>query len=94
MAAIHLAGGRIGKAETCYRLAVEVGRKLRGPEHRLLAQHLRVLAVLCGTQMRLPEAEALFCEALEMRRKLDGPDHPEIKKILAGLAAVRREAQS
>lgn len=92
MAAVHEAAGDNADAETCYRLAVEVGRKLRRPENRLLARHLRLLACLCRKRMRLPEAMELFSEALEMRRKLDGPDHPETKKILASLAALRPEA--
>src|SRR5262249_44827523 len=70
--------GRFREAETMATNALAIRQKLLGPEHLDVADSLRNLAILYGSEGRWDEAERTAQKVLEMRRRLLLPEHEHI----------------
>ncbi len=82
--------GQYEKAETMYRRALALHRKLLGNEQPVVAQLLNNLGVTLVEQDRLAEADQLYVEALDLRRRLMGPTHASVSESLHHRAFLLR----
>jgi len=81
--------GDYSQAETAYREALALARKLRVKEHNDVAAQLSGLGLTLWQKGDLTEAEAAFREALEIDRKVYGTNaNPYIAALLNNLALV------
>jgi len=80
--------GRLGEAESMYRDALAMERKLQSPR---VADTLHNLAIALKSQRKMTEAETAFREALALHRKLLGDLHPFTANSLEGLGGVLSE---
>jgi Tfp pilus assembly protein PilF len=81
---------KLPQAETLYREAFAVHKKLSGSEHRDVALLLRNIGDVLADQGKLVEAETMLREALAMRRKLLANEDPAVHGSLHELASVLR----
>jgi serine/threonine-protein kinase len=94
---MDLIGGiyrRLGYYEAAEPLvgeALEIRRRLHGPEHPDVASSLASLGNLRYDQGRYGEAEELFRQSLEIRRRHLGGEAPEVAASLNDLAAALYE---
>jgi|SRR5271166_25268 len=70
--------------------AVEIARRLRGPDHPETALTLNNLAELYEAMGEYAKAEPLFQEALRIRQKVFGNEHPDTAESLNSLAELYR----
>ena len=70
--------------------AVEVAKRVRGPEHSDTATSLNNLAALYREMGEYGKAEPLYQEALRIRQKVLGAEHPDTAQSLSNLAALYR----
>src|SRR5271165_490361 len=68
--------------------AVELAKRVYGPEHPNTAQSLNNLAVLYRVMGEYAKAEPLLQEALRIRQKVLGPAHPDTATCLYNLAVL------
>ncbi|MEO1083400.1 MAG: tetratricopeptide repeat protein, partial [Acidobacteriota bacterium] len=80
--------GQWSEAETHYRKAAELTRRVNGPVHMRTATVIDSLAAAIASQGRLDEAAPLFTEALEVRRSLLRDDHPGLAFSLHNLGTL------
>jgi tetratricopeptide (TPR) repeat protein len=83
--------GDYSKAEPLLREALEVRRKVLGPEHPDTAQSLNNLAALYWTMSDYRKAEPLFKETLAILHKVLGPKDPDTASSLNNLAEPERK---
>ena len=87
--AVHLMSQECyGEALDACRKAVDLQRRLRGPDHDDIAASLGLLSSILVRQEKLAEAAASCREAMEMRRKLHGPDSPMVVQEMRELALI------
>lgn len=79
---------RYGEAETLYKEALAMRRRLFGDEHPDIAHSFNNLALLYDNQGRYGEAEPLLQEALAMRKRLFGDEHRDVAQSLSNLAVL------
>jgi tetratricopeptide (TPR) repeat protein len=70
--------------------AVELAKRVYGPEHPNTAQSLNNLALQYRAMGEYAKAEPLLQEALEIRQKILGKDHPDTANSLNNLAELYR----
>jgi len=85
LAQLYHSQGRYSEAESLYRQALALKRKLLGQEHPDVATSLNNLAGLYESQGRYSEAEPLHSQALALRRKLLGEEHLDVASSLNNL---------
>jgi serine/threonine protein kinase/tetratricopeptide (TPR) repeat protein len=85
---VYRAIGEPEKAVAMFQQALELRRKLFGPEHPDVATTLDDLGGALMEQGKLEEAEQAEREALEMRRKLLGKENGPVALALNNLALV------
>jgi len=86
---LYLKGrARFKEAEPLYRLAVDVGERVLGPDDTDVAAYFSNLAGLLYGTDRLAEAEPLMRRALAIWEKALGQEHPEVAIGLNNLAAL------
>ncbi len=78
---------KLQEAETAYRRALEIQRKVL-KDHPEVANSLYNLAGVLRGQARRDEAEALLREGLAMDQKLLGDEHPDVLTFLNSLASL------
>ncbi len=84
--------GQYAAADEQLRRALELNKKVDGPESPSTARTLSALARLRLAQDKLPEAEQLQLEELAVQRKLHGgKEDPEVARALYDLAMIRME---
>jgi len=84
--------GQYAAADKQLRRALELNKKVDGPESLNTARTLNALSHLRLSQDNLPEAEQLQREELAIQRKLHGGrEHPEVARALYDLAMIRVE---
>jgi non-specific serine/threonine protein kinase/serine/threonine-protein kinase len=66
--------------------ALELRRKVLGPQHPDTLDSMESLANNYEKEGRYPEAEALFSQELEIFRRVRGPEHPETLAHMSRLA--------
>ncbi len=95
---LHLFGvvldrrGDHAQAQARMREALELRRRLLGPEHREVAETLLTLADSLMAEERLVEAAELYGQALEILRGCFGESHGRVARIQQGLARLLLEA--
>jgi Tfp pilus assembly protein PilF/tRNA A-37 threonylcarbamoyl transferase component Bud32 len=80
--------GQLGKGEAQARKALEMSRRLRGPDDPETLDTVDVLGLLLMDQEKLAEAEPLYRQGVEACRRVRGPDHPDTLTAQHNLAVV------
>ena len=83
----HRRLGNPVQAEANYREALEIQRRLLGPEHADVGTLLNNLGVLMNATGRYAEAESVHREALKVRQAALGPAHPLVANSMLNLAS-------
>lgn len=84
--------GDLEAAETLYRHAFEMKRRLYGSNHPELAAVSGNLAATLAELGRVAEAEALYRQALEQQQRQHPRESPEVARALNNLAVLLRDA--
>ena len=74
-----------------YRRALNIRKKVLGPDHPLLAQSFNNLAMVYQAQGRFKDAEPLFQKSLSILEKKNDPDQKAIAEILNNLARIAKK---
>ena len=82
------ARGEYRDAVTAYQDALDVRKRILGPDHLSTITSLDNLALLYRTQGRYADAEPLFKDALAARRKALGDAHPDTAVCMNHLAGL------
>jgi tetratricopeptide (TPR) repeat protein len=80
--------GKLAEAETMYREALVLQRKLLGKDHPSVATSVHNLACVLESRGKLAEAEIELREALVIQRKLRGNDDPAVAAELTDLGLL------
>lgn len=84
--------GDLETAERLYRHALEMKRRLVGPDHHELAVVSGNLAAVLAELGRVEEAEALYRHALDLQLLSHPRESPEVARALNNLAVLLRDA--
>jgi eukaryotic-like serine/threonine-protein kinase len=68
--------------------ALDLRRRVLGPEHPDTLKSMNSLAVVYWYGGKYPQAEDLHRQTLEIKRRVLGPEHPDTLRSMNGLAAV------
>src|SRR5262245_30068044 len=74
------------EAEALHREALEIRRRVLGPEHPDTLTSMNNLALSYSGQGRYKEAEVMYQEALEIRKRVLGPEHLDTLWSMTDLA--------
>ena len=85
--------GRLDEAETAFREALALRRRMHDGDHTRTAGALHNLALLELARGRFPEARELAAEALRMRRAVLPEDHAETARVALTLARLDVEVE-
>jgi tetratricopeptide (TPR) repeat protein len=80
--------GKYQEAIPLAEKAVELAKRVYGPEHPKTAQSLNNMAELYRVMGEYVKAEPLFKEALQIYQKVLGPEHPDTATCLNNLAGL------
>ena len=80
--------GKYQEAIPLAEKAVEIAKRVYGPEHPDTATSLNNLAVLYRDMGEYAKAEPLYQEALRIRQKVLGSEHPDTAISLNNLAGL------
>jgi tetratricopeptide (TPR) repeat protein len=81
---------RYAEAELLCLQAIEIGEKMLGAEHPILAIYLNNLAGLYYSQGKYEQAEPLFLRVIEIGEKMLGAEYPTLASYLNNLAELYR----
>jgi len=83
---------RSEEAEGLYRQALEVSRRVLGPDHPDTLRLMLSLANAYSAEGRHAEAEAIYVDGLATSRRVLGPNHPDTLQTIynLGCSALRR----
>ncbi|MGD8868024.1 MAG: serine/threonine-protein kinase [Gemmatimonadales bacterium] len=87
---VYINKGDLDAAELMCRDALELRRRLLGPDHFDIATSLHRMAVVYRQQGRYNQALATYEEALSMNRRLFGDEHPEMAYNLDDMGIIYR----
>jgi tetratricopeptide (TPR) repeat protein len=82
--------GKYPEAVPLAEKAVELAKRVYGPEHPYTATSLNNLGELRQAMGEYPKAEPLLQEALRIRQKVLGPEHPDTALSLNNLGGLYR----
>jgi len=82
--------GKLKEAEPYYADALEMSRRLLGPDHPTTLTALQNMGYLRQLQGRLVEAEVCLREVIERRGRVQCEDHEDILAAVCTLASVRQ----
>ena len=82
----HRRLGHPAQAEAAYREALEIQRRLLGPQHPEVGTLLNNLGTVMNVTNRYAEAESIHREALSVRERALGAEHPYVANSLLNLA--------
>ena|ERR1700680_4968344 len=85
LAELYRAQGQYAKAEPLYLQALEIEKKVLGPEHPNVARELNNLALLYDAQGQYAKAEPLYRQALAILQKVL-PANPDLATLLENYA--------
>ena len=80
--------GDFSEADSVYRMALDIRRRLEGPEHPDFALTLGALAGVRWSQGRVAEAESLYSRVVELDRRVRLPEDPRTLSNLSNLGVV------
>jgi non-specific serine/threonine protein kinase/serine/threonine-protein kinase len=83
--------GLLAEAEPHLRQALEIHKRVLGPEHPDVAASLNDLASLLHDRGKRTEAEPLYREALRIRKKVLGPGHLDTSATLNDLGLLLKQ---
>src|SRR5271165_5955931 len=86
-----IAQGKYQEAIPIAERAIEVSKRVRGPEQPETAAALNNLGFLFQKIGDYPKAEPLLQEALRIRQKVLGPEHPDTAASLNDLALLYQD---
>jgi tetratricopeptide (TPR) repeat protein len=78
--------GKYAQAEVLQSQAVEMKRRVKGPEHPSTLYSMNNLALVYRLQGKYEQAEALHSQTLEIQRRVLGPEHPDTLFSMGNLA--------
>ncbi len=87
---VYSGQGQYAKAETCYKKALNIRRKVLGEEHPDTASSYNNLGNVYDDQGQYAEAEQCHRKALGIRRKALGEEHPDTANSYNNLGVVYR----
>ncbi|HVN04508.1 MAG TPA: serine/threonine-protein kinase [Bryobacteraceae bacterium] len=82
--------GLFSQAQSLHTRAVDIRRRVLGPQHPDTLTSMNSLGASLAGQGRYAEAEKLNRATLEMRRRVLGPEHPDTLKSMSNLAIALR----
>jgi eukaryotic-like serine/threonine-protein kinase len=86
MATVYVNLGLYSQAQTLFRRAFEIRRKVLGPEHPDTLVSMDGLARTLDVEGHYAEAEELLRQSLDIERRVLGPEHPDALMSMNGLA--------
>jgi non-specific serine/threonine protein kinase/serine/threonine-protein kinase len=90
MAHVYANLGLYSQAVSLLTRAVDIRRRVLGPENPDTLSSMSRQAKMLSAQSRHAEAEKLLRETLDTQRRVLGPDHPDTLVSMTGLAIVLR----
>jgi CHAT domain-containing protein/tetratricopeptide (TPR) repeat protein len=91
LAYVLMRRGRLADAESLFRDALEMFKRLRGGDHLDVARGLMNLSVVLRERMKYAEAAQLTRDAAAMFKRLYGGDHPLVLSSLKNLGTMFAE---
>ncbi len=88
LASVYEDEGKYAQAEALLSRAIEIGRRVFGPEHPNTLTDMNHLAAVYGEEGKYAPAEALFGRTLEMVRRVRGAEHVGTFETISGLASL------
>jgi tetratricopeptide (TPR) repeat protein len=88
LAKVRAMQGKYAEAEALHGQALEISRRVLGPEHPDTLNGMYWMATATALEGRPVEAEALYRQVLEVRRRTLGSEHPDTLTVLTGLASM------
>jgi tetratricopeptide (TPR) repeat protein len=88
LAIVYSKEGRYGDAEALGSQALEIRRRVLGPEHPETLSSMNNLAIVYQYETKYKQAQALFSKASEISLRLRGAEHPFTLDILENLASM------
>ncbi len=82
--------GLATRAQSLQQQAIEIQRRVLGPESPETLRSAHALARSISQQSHYPEAEALQRQALDIQRRILGPEHPDTLMAVSNLANILR----
>jgi len=76
LANAYYAEGQYEQAEKLFSQAVEITRRVMGPEHSFTLVSMNNLAAAYEFRGKYTEAEALFSQSVKIGQRVLGPEHP------------------
>jgi eukaryotic-like serine/threonine-protein kinase len=92
MGRVYLNLGLASRARPLFESAIELRRRVLGPNDPKTLQSMDDLALLLDEEGHPLEAEKVQRESLAKRRAIQGPDHPDVRKALSNLAIFVKDA--
>ena len=80
--------GHYAEAEKLFREAIDIERRVFGPEHPETLKLMSNLANVLIGEGRYDEAEKLFCETLDIQRRVLAPESPDAAISTYNLGSV------
>jgi tetratricopeptide (TPR) repeat protein len=80
----------LSKAQVHLEEALEIGEKIHGPEHYVVAIRRNNLGVLLKDRGKFPEAREQLQKAVAIARKVLGPQHRRVKKLENNLEVIEK----
>jgi len=80
--------GKFSEAEPLFNQALEIRRRVLGPEHPDTLDSMNFLGYLYRYSGRIPQAEVILNQVLEVNRRTHGPDDPSTTASLASVADI------
>jgi tetratricopeptide (TPR) repeat protein len=77
LAAVLRRHGKYEAAGEIYQQALELSKKVLGPEHQNTLMSMNNLAAVLRRQGKYEAAEEIDRRALELSKKILGPEHPD-----------------
>jgi CHAT domain-containing protein len=84
---LYRMSGKLWEADSCYRLNIEIRRKLLPPGDRQMVLPLRNYAAFLNLRGDLLSAEPYFEEALHILENTEGKEHSSTKSVLYQIGA-------
>src|SRR5262249_31986166 len=89
LAQLYSAQGKYNAAESLYKQALAIHKKVLGPEHPRTSTTLNNLGFLYFKQGRYYDAEPLYQKSLAINEKVLGPEHPRTAITRRNLADLQ-----
>jgi serine/threonine protein kinase len=86
MGKVYFSLGLYPRADALERQAIEIRRRILGPENPDTLRSMSDLGATLWGEGRYPESEKILRETLDIQRRVVGPEHPDTLSSMNGLA--------